>query len=293
MSIPQEDTFADVVSKAMRGLVVTDAMVAERAAVSQSEVVALRTGQWNDAVGRAVASVLSLNPDALSALAAGTSAPPPLAVHGLEAFSTPFDDMLVNSYVVWDPTTKHAAAFDTGADCGPMLARVKELGLSLQAVFLTHTHGDHVFDLDRLCEKTGAPAFVNALESIDGAEPFTTGRAWSLGDLQVVSSLTYGHSKGGTTYHVTGLEKEIAVVGDALFAGSMGGAKVDYAAALRTNREVIFSLSSARPWSPHDGGLGEHLESFFCEALSREAARCTQQLQLPCREHDLREQKVH
>jgi hydroxyacylglutathione hydrolase len=255
MSIPQEDTFADVVSKAMRGLVLTDAMVAERAAVSQNEVVALRTGTWNDAVGRAVAAVLSLNSDALSALAAGTSAPPPLAVRGLEAFSTPFDDMLVNSYVVWDPATKHAAAFDTGADCGPMLARIEELGLSLQAFFLTHTHGDHVFDLDRLCEKTGAPAFVNALEPIDGAEPFTTGRAWNLGELQVVSRLTYGHSKGGTTYHITGLEKEIAVVGDALFAGSMGGAKVDYAAALRTNREVIFSLPPDTVLCPGHGPL--------------------------------------
>lgn len=255
MSIPQEDTFADVVSKAMRGLVLTDAMVAERAAVSPEEVVALRTGHWSESVGRALAAALALNPDALSALAAGKSAPPPLAVHGLEAFSTPFDDMLVNSYIVWDPATQQAAAFDTGTDCGPMLARIKELGLNLQAVFLTHTHGDHVFDLDRLRSKTGAPAFVNVLEPIDGAESFATGRTWNLGQLQVVSQLTYGHSKGGTTYHITGLAKEIAVVGDALFAGSMGGAKVDYTAALRTNREVIFSLPPDTVLCPGHGPL--------------------------------------
>ncbi len=268
MSIPLEDNFADVFSKAMRGLVLTDAMVAERAAVSPAQVVALRTGHWDEAAGRAVATALALHPGALSALAAGTSAPPPLAVRGLECFSTPFDAMLVNSYIVWDPMTRAAAAFDTGADCGPMIARLKDLKLHLQAVFITHTHGDHIFELDRLCSKTGAPAFVNALEPLDGAESFATGRIWALGKLQVGSHLTCGHSRGGTTYHITGLERDLAVVGDALFAGSMGGAKVDYASALRTNREVIFSLPQDTVLCPGHGplttvGWERHWNPFF------------------------------
>lgn len=255
MSIPLEDNFADVLSKAMRGLVLTDAMVAERAAVSTAQVIALRTGHWDENAGRAVAGALALHPDALSALAAGASTPPPLAVHGLECFSTAFDEMLVNSYLVWDPDTRSAAAFDTGADCGSMLALLKELELRLQAVFITHTHGDHIFELDRLCSKTGAPAFVNALEPLDGAESFASGRVWAVGKLQVASRLTCGHSRGGTTYHVTGLAQDLAVVGDALFAGSMGGAKVDYAGALRTNREEIFGLPPDTVLCPGHGPL--------------------------------------
>ena len=37
------------------------------------------------------------------------------------------------------------------------------------------------------------------------------------------------------TYVVNGLSRKIAVVGDAIFAGSMGGGNVSYNAALQTN----------------------------------------------------------
>lgn len=255
MSIPQEDTFADVVTKAMRGLLQTDAMVAERAGLASAQVVALRTGEWDSAVGRGVADVLGLHPGALEALAEGRSAPPALRVAGLESFSTAFDDMLVNSYLVWDAATREAVAFDTGADAAPMLAFLQKNGLSLKAVLLTHTHGDHVFELDRLCSKTGAPAFVNQRESLPGAEAFESGRQWLVGGLRMTSHLTSGHSQGGTTYVVQGLERPVAIVGDALFAGSMGGAKVSYEDALRTNREVIFSLPADTVLCPGHGPL--------------------------------------
>ena len=61
------------------------------------------------------------------------------------------------------------------------------------------------FDLDRLMGKTGAPAFVGDRESVEGAEPFTHGRSWSIGSLKIESRLTWGHSKGGITYVVGGL----------------------------------------------------------------------------------------
>ena len=32
-----------------------------------------------------------------------------------------YHDMTVNAYLVWDPATREAVAFDTGADCGGML----------------------------------------------------------------------------------------------------------------------------------------------------------------------------
>jgi len=255
MSLPLEDTFADVVSKAMRGLVQTDAMVAERAGVELAQVVALRTGSWDASVGRAVATALGLHPVALAILAAGEVRPPELSVPGLKCFTTHFEDMLVNSYLVWDASSGEAVAFDTGADAGEMLEFLRAHALTLRAVLITHTHGDHIFDLDRLCEKTGATAFVNQLEPLDGAVPFEAGRVWEAGVLRIESHLTFGHSKGGTTFVVHGLERPVAVVGDALFASSMGGAKVSYGDALRTNREAIFSQPESCVLCPGHGPL--------------------------------------
>lgn len=253
--IPLEDTFADVVSKAMRGLVQTDAMVAQAAGLGLEQVVALRTGHWSPSAAAAVAPVLGLNADALVALGEGRSAPPPLHLEGLETFTTAFDDMLVNSYLAWAPHSREAAAFDTGSDAGPMLDFLKQNDLTLKAVFITHTHGDHVFELDRLCAKTGAPAYVNTLEPLEGAQSFEPGSCWNIGALRIKAELTRGHSRGGTTYVIQGLERGIAVVGDALFAASMGGAKVSYADALRTNREVIFTLKDDTVLCPGHGPL--------------------------------------
>ncbi len=239
----------------MVGLLKSDALVAEKAGLQVSAVVALRNGVWDEPVARSVAKVLSLNADALVALAEGRSVPPGIEVTGLAGFSTPFGDMLVNSYLVWDATVGEAVAFDTGADCSAMLDFLTAQRLKLKALFLTHTHGDHVFELDRLCAKTGATAFVNALEPLDGCELFPTGREWSVGALQIGSRLTWGHSKGGTTYVVRGLERPVAVVGDALFAASVGGGKVSYVDALRTNREEILSLPKETVLCPGHGPL--------------------------------------
>jgi glyoxylase-like metal-dependent hydrolase (beta-lactamase superfamily II) len=53
---------------------------------------------------------------------------------------------------------------------------------------------------------------------------------------------TSGHARGGVTNVETGLARRLAIVGDALFAGSMGGGLVSYDEALRTNHEQILTL---------------------------------------------------
>ena len=119
-------------------------------------------------------------------------------------------------------------------------------GLALKSLFLTHTHGDHILELDRLAEKTGAAVFVGSREpALAGAEAFEAGKEFRIGGLSVGTRLTWGHAQGGITYVVSGLEKPLAVVGDAVFAGSMGGGAVSYADALRTNRKEILSLPDA------------------------------------------------
>jgi glyoxylase-like metal-dependent hydrolase (beta-lactamase superfamily II) len=255
MAIPLEDKFNDIIGKAMRGTQQSDSQVAQKAGVETSAVHALRDGQWNEAVARKIAPVLHLGAEALAASGNESWAPQPVSLDGLAQFNTPFEDMTVNAYLVWDPQTAEAAVFDTGADCSGILELVAAKKLLVKTIFLTHTHGDHIFDLDRLKEKTGAPAFVGDREPLDGAETFAPGRSWTLGALKIESRLTWGHSKGGVTYVVTGLSHPVAVVGDAVFAGSMGGGGVSYADALGTNKKEILSLPEDTIVAPGHGPL--------------------------------------
>ena len=54
---------------------------------------------------------------------------------------------------------------------------------------------------------------------------------------------------------VEGLAQSLGIVGDAIFAGSMGGGMVSYQDALRTNREQILTLSDETILCPGHGPL--------------------------------------
>ena len=225
MKIPLEDFPSDIIGKAQRGLKLPNETNPAKLGLSAAALQALEAKAWY--------------PRDLGEIA------------GLVCFNTPFEDMTVNSYVVFDPATKVAAAFDTGADCSGML----QLPVKIHQIFITHIHGDHILELDRLLEKTGAKAWVSDREPINGAEIFKDGRTFSIGSLKVETRRTSGHAQGGVTFVVTGLAKRLAIVGDAVFAGSMGGGAVSYEEALRTNRENIFTLPDDTVICPGHGPL--------------------------------------
>src|SRR4030095_14005319 len=229
MQIPLEDNFNDIVGKAMRGLGLDDAKVAASAGLSPAQVQNLREGSWDAEAARKMSPVLHLGGAALVGSGEKRYRPAPVQIAGLAQFNTPYNDMTVNSYLAWDERTREAVAFDTGADCTEMLAVLRDNNFSLSAILLTHPHGDHIFDLDRLKEKTGAPAFVGDREPISGAQTFAAGKEFQVGSLKIGTRLTWGHSKGGITFVIQGLSHPVAVVGDAVFAGSMGGGGVSYA----------------------------------------------------------------
>lgn len=254
--IPIEDDFTDVLGKAQRGLGLSETALADKAGVSVAQVQELLAGTVDEAALAKVAKVLALGGEALRLQARGEYVPaevPP--IKGLAGCNTVFEDMTVNSYVVWDPVSKEAAFFDTGADGDPMLEVVRKEGLQVTSILLTHTHGDHILDLDRLKEKTGATAYVCEKEALAGAESFSPGKTFSIGSLSVETRLTSGHSAGGITYFIRGLSVPVAVVGDAMFAGSMGGGAISYADALRSNRENILTLADETVLCPGHGPL--------------------------------------
>lgn len=243
--IPLEDNFNDVINKAQRGWKISDEELAQRAEVSLEDLAAVKGGKPLDAVIRRIARHLKLSPVALETLAHKRWYPQlPDFPKGFAAFNTPYEDMTVNSYLIWDPRVRLAAAFDTGANCEAMLDLIHAEGLTLRYIFVTHTHPDHIADLPRLAAETKAEVWASELEPVDyaGAKTFKENAHFHVGTLAIKTLYTFGHSPGMTTFFVTGLSWPIAVVGDSLFASSMGGSATHFADQYRNNREKILTL---------------------------------------------------
>jgi hydroxyacylglutathione hydrolase len=257
MSLPLEDLFNDVIGKSMRGLSLSEAEVAAKAGVSAEAIAAAKGGAVDDAVLEKIAPVLGLHAASLITMAHNGWLPAAVSLPGLAQFNTTYHDMTVNAYLVWDEQTKNAVAFDTGADAQPMIDFIEKNGLNLSLIFITHTHPDHILDLAKLSGDGAVTTFVHAKEPCGGAKSFALGETecWESGGLKIEPRSTWGHSKGGITYVISGLAKPVAIVGDALFASSMGGGMVSFAEALATNRKEIFSLADETVICPGHGPL--------------------------------------
>ena len=258
MTIPFEDLFTDVIGKAKRGLKLSDETLAAQVGIPVVAVQQVISGGADEATLLAIAPALGLHGPSLVDMAKGAWSPPPIELPGLAQFNTPFEDYTVNAYLAWDPETKHAIAFDTGASAQAMAEFIAAQNLSLGLIFITHTHPDHIADLETLCAiNPMAPVFINAQEPIAGAKTFVIGdtQSWQTGGLSIEPRLTTGHSVGGTSYVISGLAQPVVIVGDALFASSMGGGMVSFADALRTNRAQLFTLPDDTIVCPGHGPL--------------------------------------
>jgi len=247
--IPLEDNVGDIIGKAQKGLGLSNDALLERTGLTREQLRAIKAGTLHDEASlHAVAAALKLGPAALvaSSVAAWYPRQPDLP-EGFRSFNTPFSGMTVNCYLVWDAESRQAVLFDTGADAAPVLATLKAEKLHLGLVLITHAHIDHVMELPRLLAATGAKAWINGRDRDEedfpaDVETFAVGQSFVVGGLRIETRLTSGHSAGQTTYVVLGLGRPLAVVGDSLFAGSMGGGVISYADQLRNNREQILTL---------------------------------------------------
>jgi hydroxyacylglutathione hydrolase len=254
--IELEDNVGDIVGKAQRGLGISDSELAKKSGASPDAIRKVRDGGLDEATLRAVAPVLNLDADALVDLAHGKWKPNPVKdFNGLAQFTTDYSGMLVNAYLVWDPGAKYAAAFDTGADSGPILKLASKEDLSIKLILLTHAHPDHIADLPRLQEEAAAEVFAPARELVPGAEKIDEGKHFRLGKIDIEARLTWGHSPGGITFVCTGLARPIAIVGDSMFAGSMGGGSVSYKDAVQNNFEKILTLPDETIVCPGHGPM--------------------------------------
>jgi glyoxylase-like metal-dependent hydrolase (beta-lactamase superfamily II) len=243
--IPLEDNYTDVIGKSQRGLGISDEQLCSRAQVTPEDLATVKGGTPIDAVIRRIARHLRLSPDALEDMAHQRWYPEqPHFKHGFAAFNTRYEDMTVNSYLVWDGGEKVGVAFDTGANCDAMLDIIKSERLRIVSIFLTHTHVDHIADLAKLAKATGADVWASEREPVayPGASVFKENAHFHCGSLSIKTLLTSGHSPGQTTFYVLGLGPSLAVVGDSLFASSMGGSQTAFDEQYQNSSKKIMSL---------------------------------------------------
>jgi len=257
--IPIEDNFDDVINKTQRGLRISDEDLAARAEITAEQLTAVKSGTPLYGVIRRVARHLNLSPDALEVLAKKTWYPEqPVLPRGFAMFNTPYEDMTVNAYLVWDTRTRQAAAFDTGSDCQDMLDVLRDERLDLHYIFLTHTHGDHIADLARLTAAAPrAEVWASEREPVDhpGARTFKENAQFHLGELAIKALYTWGHSPGQTSFYITGLSWLLAVVGDSIFSCSIGGSPNHFGNQLHHNKEKLMTLPKDTVIAPGHGPL--------------------------------------
>jgi len=176
----------------------------------------------------------------------------------LRVITTEGNGMTVNAFLVWDPQTRDAALFDTGFDAEPIVRWIEGERLNLRQIFITHTHGDHVAALEPLRVRyAGAGLHTNA-KAAPAVHRNQPGACIEVGSLRITHRETVGHAEDGVTYVIRGFgggAPEVAVVGDAMFAGSIGGAPGKGRPTKQAIREQILSLPAATLVCPGHGPL--------------------------------------
>jgi hydroxyacylglutathione hydrolase len=243
-----EDHVGDVLAKARAGKGLASSVVAGAAGLSEVRYEELeREGRWSGEVNfRALGGCLGLGGDRLEGLASGwTPQRRDLGLWRELRCLTTERGMAVNCYLAWDEVTREAALFDTGWDAEPVFALVDGNGLQLRHLFITHGHVDHVAAFAQVRErfpkvKVHRSAADTPVDQRNRANDFI-----HLGSLRITNRPTPGHAEDGVTYVIGNWPEDapgVAVVGDAVFAGSMGGAAGRFDEARRAVREQVLSL---------------------------------------------------
>ncbi len=145
-----------------------------------------------------------------------------------------------NCYLARLPESNRALLIDPGEEAERLLGAIASLGVSLEAILLTHTHFDHIGAVAPIARATGAPVYCPVLEvavladimsfvpwpgfgpfeSYDADETVSGGERLTLAGMDIEVLFTPGHSPGHVTYAI---EAEGALFsGDVLFQGSVG-----------------------------------------------------------------------
>ncbi len=258
--LPLEDTFGDIVRKAMRGAGIDTAQLAAASGVAAPSIAKWikDEGRPNDDEARALASVLHLDGAKLADSAAQRWEPP--VIERSDVRRHPQDPHPSNGYVFFLEKGRRAALVDPAGIPQNLLRIVRDGDYHLQYILITHKHPDH-------CDATAdvAKAFpdakivmhaldVHAIGSLaSNALAVRDGETLPFGDGSTIRMLhTPGHTDGSSCF----LFQDALFSGDTLFAASVGGAYGDastYDDILNSVRSKLFTLPDETVVMPGHG----------------------------------------
>jgi hydroxyacylglutathione hydrolase len=257
-----EDHPGDIICKARAMSGVSAATAAAAAGLSETELSALEeSGKTAVKINSSkLAPLIGLHPQKLEAIASGwLPAQKDLSPwREIRVFTTTGDGLSVNCYLVWDEVTRDAALFDTGLDAQPILDTIVTEQLQLRHIFITHSHWDHVEALPKIREAWPKARLHSSSKSAPVDQRNKTAEIIHLGGLRVTYRETPGHAEDGVTYIVGNWQEDaphIAIVGDAIFAGSIGRGNQSWELARQKVREQILSLPAETLICPGHGPL--------------------------------------
>lgn len=182
----------------------------------------------------------------------------------LQAFIIPVTPFQQNCSLVFDEAKKLGAIVDPGGDVAAILDAIRQSGITIEKILLTHGHIDHAGGAAELKEKLGVPiegphpedtfllenlAQSGAQYGMMDARAVTPDRWLKEGDSVSVGDLSFsvheapGHTPGSVVFF--NAENRFALVGDVLFRGSIGRTdfpRGDHAALIRSIKEKLYPM---------------------------------------------------
>ena len=178
-----------------------------------------------------------------------------------------------NCYFVYKEGTKDVIFFDPADKGDYIYETLKEKGLQVKGILLTHGHFDHIWGTNKLRELSGAPIYAyeeeknlceDAVTNVSDqvGRPYTVipdrylkdGEEITIADITCRLIATPGHTAGSGCYYFE--EDGILIAGDTLFMESVGRTDLatgSMSALARSVKERLFVLPDETKVYPGHG----------------------------------------
>lgn len=162
----------------------------------------------------------------------------------IDSFMFEIGPLEANLHLAGDPRTGRGFLVDAGAFGAEVLRGADEAGLAVEAVLITHLHHDHIDGLAGYLERVPAAVVYSPaqLAAAPEARIVADGDRISVCGYDFDVLRTSGHTPESVSYSCA--SERVCFVGDAIFAGAVGGTRDDilHAEQLGHLQEKIMTL---------------------------------------------------